>query len=236
MKLVDKDFLYSGIDIDYQRENNCEENGCDDICRCSRIINSTIESIDINSLVESIYYEYFDKSEQTKRDLKLNYILNGIDKTIDFYTIDKILRINRIWDKENWEIKTSNGYYGEEVDSVTLYSNVASKIENQIDDVLSIDDLSKRVEYLLQLEYGYLLPELIGKNYKVDYIKKEDIIFASDGHYKRIQRENLDHYSDKNYSNIRGVVLQKGDKYKLVDGYHRCFSTNKLDVLVLKAY
>lgn len=234
MKVVDKNF--SGVEIEYDRETSCEESGCDTICRCSIIVNSKIESIDINSIIESIYYEYFDKSEQTKRDLKLNSILNGIDKTIDLYTIDKILRINRIWDKENWEINISNSYYGEEVDSVTLCKSVAEKIENQLDKVLFIDDLSKRTEYLLNLEYGYILPQLIGKNYKLETIKKEDIIFGSDGHYRKIQTEDLEHYSDKNYSNIRGVVTQKDDKYKLIDGYHRCFSTKKTDVLVLKAY
>lgn len=236
MKVVDKNFYYSGVEIEYDRETSCEESGCDTICRCSRIVDSKIESIDINSIIESIYYEYFDKSEQTKRDLKLNSILNGIDKTIDLYTIDKILRINRIWDKENWEINISNSYYGEEVDSITLWKSVAEKIENQLDEALFIDDLSKRTEYLLNLEYGYILPELIGKNYKLETIKKEDIIFGSDGHYRKIQTEDLEHYSDKNYSNIRGVVSQKDDKYKLIDGYHRCFSTKKTDVLVLKAY
>jgi len=234
MKVVDKDF--SGVEIEYDRETSCEESGCDTICRCSRIVNSKIESIDINSIIESIYYEYFDKSEQTKRDLKLNSILNGIDKTIDLYTIDKILRINRIWGKENWEINISNSYYGEEVDSVTLWKSVAEKIEYQLDEVLFIDDLSKRTEYLLNLEYGYILPELIGKNYKLETIKKEDIIFGSDGHYRKIQTEDLEHYSDKNYSNIRGVVTQKDDKYKLIDGYHRCFKTDKNQVKVLIAY
>lgn len=236
MKVVDKNFYYSGVEIGYDRETSCEESGCDTICRCSRIVDFKIESIDINTIIESIYYEYFDKSEQTKRDLKLNSILNSIDKTIDLYTIDKILRINRIWNKENWEINISNSYYGEEVDSVTLWKSVAEKIENQLDEVLFIDDLSKRTEYLLNLEYGYILPELIGKNYKLETVKKEDILFGSDGHYRKIQTEDLEHYSDKNYSNIRGVVTQKNDKYKLIDGYHRCFSTKKTDVLVLKAY
>lgn len=237
MKVVNKNFYYSGVvEIEYDRETSCEENGCDIICRCSRIVDSKIESIDINSIIESIYNEYFDKSEQTKRDLKLNSILNGVDKNIDLYTIDRVLRINRIWDKENWEINISNGYYGEEVNSVILCKNVAEKIENQLDEALFIDNLSKRTEYLLNLEYGYILPELIGKNYKLETIKKEDIIFGSDSHYRKIQTEDLEHYSDKNYSNIRGVVSQKDDKYKLIDGYHRCFSTKKADVLVLKAY
>jgi hypothetical protein len=236
MKIINKDFYYSGVNVEYDRENSCEESGCDTICRCSVIVNYRIESINLNSIVERVYSDYFDKSEQTKRDLKLNSILNDIDKTIDLYTIDKILRINRIWDKENWEINIGQSYYGEEVDSATLWKNVAEKIENQLDEAFLIYDLNKRIEYLLYLEYGYLLSELIDKNYKLETVKKEDIIFGSDGHYTKIQTEDLEHYSDKNYSNIRGVVIQKNDKYNLIDGYHRCFSTKKTDVLVLKAY
>lgn len=236
MEIVNNNFYYSGIDVDFDREHHCEESGCDSICRCSTIVNTKIKSIDINQIVDNIYQIYFKNTKEEKRDSKLNEILNNIDKTINLYTIDRIVRINRLWDKDNWEINVSGGYYGEELDSVILENYIARKIEKNIEDSIELNDLSKRIEFLLHLEYGYILPELIGKNYKVDTINKEDIIFGSDGHYRKIQTENLDHYNDTKYKNIRGIVTSKDDKFKLIDGYHRCFKTDKNQVKVLIAY
>lgn len=236
MKVANNNFFYSGVDVDYNRDYHCEESGCDSICRCSTIVDKEITSIDTIQIVDNIYQKYFKNTKEEKRDLKLNEILNDIDKTVNLYTIDRILRINRVWDKENWKINVSNSYYGEEIDSVILDDYIAKKIEQDIEDSIELDYLSKRMELLLHLEYGYILPELIGKNYKVDTIKKEDIIFGSDYHYRKIQRENLNHYSDAKYKNIRGVVIPKDDKFKLIDGYHRCFSTKRKDVKVLIAY
>lgn len=235
-EIVDNDFYYSGVDIEYDREHHCDESGCDSICRCSTIVNTKITSVDTNQIVDTIYNKYFKTSKEEKRDSKLNEILNNIDKTINLYTIDRIVRTNRLWDKDNFEVNISNGYYGEEVNSVNLEYSIAKKTEEDIESSIEIDDLSKRIEFLLQLEYGYILPELIGKNYKVDTIKKEDIVFGSDGHYRKIQRENLDHYNDINYQGIRGIVIPKDGKFKLIDGYHRCFKTDKNKVKVLIAY
>lgn len=236
MTIINKDFHYSGLEVDYTREYHCHRYGCDNICRCSTIVDSIVKFIDINQIVDKVYSLYFDKSKETKRDLKLNSILNDIDKKINLFTIDRILRLNRAWDKENWEINIENSYYGEEIHSVILQRHIAEKVESNIEDAILIENLSNRIEFLLKLEYGYILPELIGKSYKVDTIKKEDIIFGSEGHYRKIQTEKLEHYSDVNYKNIRGIVIKKDDKYKLIDGYHRCYSTNKKNITVLIAH
>jgi hypothetical protein len=71
------------------------------------------------------------------------------------------------------------------------------------------------------LEYGKILPELKDRKYSVETHERDSIIFGSDEHYRKVNTKSLDHYSDKNYTGIRGVALYKVDKLRLIDGYHR---------------
>ena len=237
MGIKDEDFLYNGIEIDYRREYNCENSGCNDenICRCSYITDKSVESIDMTSIVNQIYSILFDESLSSKRNIILDKLLFDIDKDINVYTIDRIARSCKLYLPESWDINVSGGYYGQEIDSVILNSKVSSDFESKLRIALSLG-LKERIEYILNLEYGYILPELENKNYKILNVNKSDIIFGSDGHLKKISKKDLKHYSDSNYNGIRGIVVEKSGKYKLIDGYHRCFSTNKEKVLVLKAY
>ena len=127
------------------------------------------------------------------------------------------------------------------ISSFTLLSvSIVNKVESHLDIAFSIDDLSGRIEYLLGLEYGHLLPELVGCKYEAIEVNKEDIIFGSEGHYEKVKYKKLNHYLDSNYNGIRGVVLLKerkaGNQFRLIDGYHRCSSTQKDKVKVLRAY
>jgi hypothetical protein len=118
--MIDFNFQWDGIELDYDRRYSCNESGCDMICRCSEIVNQKIVSINYSNLVEAVYNYYFDKSLSTERDIKLNSVLHGITKEIDLYTIDRITRHFKLWDKSNWDINIENGFYGQEIDSVTI--------------------------------------------------------------------------------------------------------------------
>ena len=234
-KLLKRSFKWAGVDCDYDRYTTCEESGCDYICRCSKIINQRVCDVDISVISSEIYAEFFDDSLSTKRDNKINSVLFGISKEIDLYTIDRILRNFKIWDSDNWEVDIDGGYYGEELGDICLEYHISKRLEDEIELALSIDDINSRIEYLLKLEYGYLLPELKGRSYEVVTLNKEDIVFGSVNQYKKVSNENLDHYSDKKYTGIRGVVMEDGKKFKIIDGYHRLFKTDLDKVLVLKA-
>jgi hypothetical protein len=237
MNIENENFLYSGIEIDYEREYNCENSGCGDegICRCSYIVDESVKSINISYIVDHIYSILFDETLSSKRNIILDKLLFDIDKDVNIYTIDRIARNCKLHSPDSWDINTSFGYYGQEVDSVTLKNDIVIEFESKLGTAFSLG-LKERIEYILGLEYGYILPELENKNYKIININKSDIIFGSDGHLKKVSKKDLKHYSDSNYKGIRGIVVEKSGKYKLIDGYHRCFSTNKENVLVLKAY
>lgn len=238
MKILHKNFYDEvSTDLVYNRKFECEKYNCeDDICRCSKIVNERLNKLNIVEITNSIYNLYFDKSEETKRDLKLNKLLNNIDKEIDLYTIDRILRINKAYNVENWRILKEEGYYGQEIESVKIENKLALKLDSLVKESLNIDNIKQRVEYLINLEYGYILDSLVDKNYKVKEIDKSKLIFSNESHYKNVSSKKLDYYSDSNYKNIRGIALEYGDKFKLIDGYHRSFSSNKEKIKLLVAY
>jgi hypothetical protein len=237
MDLKNKDFLYTGIDIDYKRDYDCSSYGCDSegICRCSSIYDEQIININVSEIVDSIYNDIYDNSKATKRNNVINSIF-GISKDLELYTIDRIVRKSLIYDENIWEIVIEGGYYGQEIGSVRLDSTYADKLSQKINESMVIDNVKNRVEYLLNIEYGYILPELLDKEYRIITINKSDIIFGNENHLKNVSTKELEFYSDINYDGIRGVVTKKEGKYRVIDGYHRLSKTSKKSVMVIEAY
>ena len=234
--IVGVSFKYH-TNYDYDAYRDCGAHGCDEegICRCETLENAHVVTVDIPSIVNEIYNSIFDNSLSSKRNSAINSILGGVSKEIDIYTIDRILRINKAYEPTNWEVQVCGGYYGQEIDDVLLENSVAQKIEDQINEALSIIDLTSRIEYLLMLEYGNILPALQGRQYSLETVERDSIIFGSDEHYRKVNTKNLDHYSDKNYDGIRGIALVKDGKFRLIDGYHRSSTSENIKIQLLIA-
>jgi hypothetical protein len=226
-KIVGADFKYCGVNYDYDSETSCSESGCDSegICRCGVIVNQRVESVDVCQMADEIYKLYFDNSKSTDRNNKINSVLYGTGKELDTYCIDRVLRAHMIWDNDKWSISVESGYYGQEMGRITIESPYDKKIQDDIETVLSLNTIKEKIDFILNLEYGYLLPELDGCDYEISTININDVIFGSDGHYKKIQTQNVEHYVDINYKGIRGVVKEEGGKYKIIDGYHRMYAS-----------
>ena len=239
---IDMDFNYSGVDVNYNTRYSCKEYGCNQegICRCGQIVDEEVTDVDLSYIVENVYNTFFeddDKKTRT-RDEKINEVIFGTGKDFDIYTIDRILRSSKIWDKNIWKINVGGGWYGQEVDSVKIISTVASKLEMQLFEALSINSFTERMEYLLMLEYGKLLPELEDCLYEIIQVKKEDLILGSKSNVEAVKDEmltyGLKHYEE--YNGIKGVVIPKGDKFRVIDGYHRIYvnKNNYPKVIVAK--
>ena len=233
--LKDITFQYNGAYVDYGYTYDCENYGCDEegICRCGTINNEHIDSVDVSLIVKRIYDEFFEQGKAANRNNAINEVLYGIGKDIDIYTIDRILRSYKIWENENWNIEVEGGYYGQEAGNVTIKESIADKIDEELWTVFSLPSLKEKIEYLLNVEYGKVLPELSNCNYESIVIDKNDVVFGVENHLNKVMKKDLDFYSDKNYSGIRGIVVKSGDKWRIVDGYHRIFTTKwpKLKVL-----
>jgi hypothetical protein len=238
MNLNSIDLHYRCVDIDYHSEYDCSNNGCDDegICRCGTIYETEITHVDVTQMVNLIYDKLFDDTTVSgKREGKLSQLLYGIGEDINRYTIDRVLRKYKVWEPDYYTVEVCGGYYGQEIEGVFLNQNIASKIEEELNIAFSIDDLSGRVEYLLGLEYGSLLPDLEHCHYEIIEIDKSDINFGSISHHSKVKKKDLEFYTDRNYKGIRGVVTFVNGKYRLIDGYHRVHTTAGHKVKVLNA-
>lgn len=235
--LKDITFQYNGAYVDYGYTYDCENYGCDEegICRCGTINNEHIDSVDVSLIVKRIYDEFFEQGKAANRNNAINEVLYGIGKDIDIYTIDRILRSYKIWENENWNIEVEGGYYGQEAGNVTIKESIADKIDEELWTVFSLPSLKEKIEYLLNVEYGKVLPELSNCSYESIVIDKDEVVFGVENHLNKVMKKDLDFYSDKNYSGIRGIVVKSGDKWRIVDGYHRIFTTKFPRLKVLAA-
>lgn len=234
---IKKNYIYS-IDCSIIGDYSCEQHGCIDegICRCYKISDVRISNIDILSIVMDIYSQIYDtKSNQYKRDSKLNQLLFGFDPDVEIYTIDRILRNYKLFKPDLWEANWISGYYGDELDRIEMKDEVFKKLVVSISQLILLGTLKEKIEYILLGEYGYLLENLKSKKYRVEKVNKNDILFPQTEYYKKIDT-NLDFYSDSKYDLIRGVCILNEDRYKVVDGYHRLSNTKKEEVKIIVAY
>lgn len=234
VNLIGFDFK-NQLRVNYSSINSCETSGCNEegICRCTQITDCSVEKVSISQMVEEIHNFYFDKSKSSKRNIKINEILYGINQEIEKYTIDRILRINKVWNNECWEVQLINGYYGQEIDVVILQQELAAKIQNEIGLALSILGINNRIEFLLKLEYGKILPHLQNLDWKLIRLSKDDINVPSQSHLEIVKKKELNYYFAPKYNSIRAVVIKDDDKWKLVDGYHRLSAISLGDFWVL---
>jgi hypothetical protein len=222
-------------DWTFDSDFHCRDFGCEEekICRCSTISHYEITSVGFNSIVSDIYKRIFEDSTESKRNQKIEAIIGGITDEINLYTIDRIFRINKLFLCQNFYAEIIKGYYGEEIGPIYINESVAEKVKNQLEVAFSKDNLTDRIKYLLYLEYGYILPDLKTGNFTLEIVKKNDIIFGNNSHFEKVSRENLEFYNNKNYKLIRGVAIREGERFRLIDGYHRCFSCNDGELVLL---
>lgn len=235
------DFNYI-LDADYDRsECVCDPNDYD-YCRCTSIINARIDDYDIKKVVDTIYNQYYDDTTVAgKRNIKINGIINGISYHLDKYFIYRLLVINKVFnDGWEWEFDISGGYYGEEMNSVSMDSFLATKLNEQVDKVIKFKTIKEKVDYCLELEYGELTQRSIDcKEYEIIDITLAVIDEKSmnTDHIKTVKNET-NYYSDYPKDLPRGIVRKTANGYAIVDGYHRIYGlpdkTKGFKVLLMK--
>jgi hypothetical protein len=234
--ILEKDFSWA-TKLSYDTEYYCDEYGCNEerICRCSVISNAQVTGVRFSDLNKEIFDEYRDNSTITKRNNKLNSLLHNITYNIDWYTVNRILVANKLFLPQSWNINVFNGYYGQEIGEVTIEPELSIKIDTEVNNALEILDLQKRIEYLLTIEYGGVLPELKNCKWEEIEIDSDKIYYGNTRHRDNVLSKELDYYSDSQYKGIRGIVINKFGGYQVIDGYHRCLSTKLSTVKVLRA-
>lgn len=202
------------VDYDYDR-TPCHCN--DDYCRCTKIVNEHVTSLNIKKVIKEFSNEY----------VKTN-------SYIDSYCFDRICYAFRIYDKDSYEVEVGGGYYGEEVYGV--YFENEEKIFDAYQYLLTLNTNIEKIQYCLSLEYGYLI-NCVESASTADIIEvsTKQIYTPQMEYFKRVDQNVIDEYKNR-YLPI-AVCIKDGERYKLIDGYHR-FVANKneetVDIVVLK--
>lgn len=194
------DFQYSGaVEYDYYNARDCSSNGCSEegICRCSKIEDERVISVNLGKLV----FEIISRKISTKENQFLDYC------------IYRLAVIHKMYEPHSWYIKTGGGYYGEEIYGVFIDNQ---NFKEDVDELVTLSP-QERIKYILVKEYGFLLEPLEGKTFREIEVNSGDLRVGNNEYRKKVKRGV---YND-NYDLPIGLYLKSEDKYKLVDGYHR---------------
>lgn len=229
------DFRWSeGLEYDYDSvvAPDHDERCANDYCRCSSIEYPRINSIDYKGIAKKII-ETFD-------------IVN--DRILNSRVINDIERVCKDITEDDFYFDVCGGYYGEELEAITLDSSIIlRKLEEVIDlkktRKTKLDKLNEGrvvidaevVKDILIREYGYLLDDLVDAEFSVIEVDTSDIVLPNTEYAEKVKNSDLSGY--KNHRGICGVVRMDGDKYRVVDGYHRVtVNLNKRKIKVILAY
>lgn len=182
------------------------EECANDYCRCSTIENIKIESVDLGYL----YKEVLRVIRKEYEDISLQHL----------YCIERLFSIHNVYDVSCWELSVKGGYYGEEINGAE-FSN-EDKLIADIYKVLSLDT-DDAIRYILEAEYGYVLPVLKDKTFSVYSLNLNEVHIPNDRYLAVVSSEAFAG------SEVKGLLLAEHDKFKLIDGYHRysCLMKNK---------
>jgi hypothetical protein len=146
------------------------------------------------------------------------------------YCVERILVAHKLYDVSKYEVFVQSGYYGQEIGAVKLDGSVARECDKDIAKMLAMCGDRRRIAFVLELEYGYLLPVLKGKSFEICTVDKSELIFGQDDHYRRLDKDVVASYSDdewRKYKHPRGICIRDGDRFRVIDGYHRCAAAKR---------
>lgn len=197
------DFQYIlDCDYDYSCRGQCYP---DDYCRCATYENLTLEPV-TQSQLEGVTKHYTEE-----------WYIKG--EHMD-YCLDRLFRFYKGYDPSNWYIGVENGYYGEEIGSITF--DKEDEFRTSVKVLLGMKP-NERIEQLLFMEYGSLPDTLKGLEWSVEKHSASDIMTGdtptSDIDNMRALKARDEVY--EGYTGIIGLVTEINGRYKLIDGHHR---------------
>jgi len=194
--------------------NNCD---CgDDYHRCAVFSGGEIKSVYYDSIFHKVSGRY-------------NIV------SVKDYCLDRWIR------KEittgSFEVYGVRGYYGDEAE-VSMDTVAWSNLKDFVH-MLNTDTNQKCIEEVLYKEYGYILPPLEGKDWKVvdkvniDLISSAKLDDASPEHIVALNREVVGGYlsdlkCDYKSKYLSCMCIKHGNSYRLIDGNHRLAASRAL--------
>ena len=190
--------------------------------------------------------DYIHKKNVKPTSVKLWYIKNEVFKyfdrfdELDRYCLIKLCLINGITDPNNYIPEVRPDYYSDTVSfSYGKKDELLEELNTYLEKSSNMSDYEK-VMYILNKEYGYVLTSLQNKhNAEIISINISDIVQLNEEYYVKVNNHNKvndlykELYSNDDKMDFQKfpvcVLLKEGDKYRVIDGYHRLFVARTSD-------
>lgn len=198
------------VDYDYDR-SGCTCGAMYGVCRCTTIVNTWINKVNVHEVVERLYREH-------SRD----------DSEINKYCFDRICYAFKVYDKYFYEVETGSGYYGEEVYGVWFDNE--ERIVNAYNEMLTRNTVLEKIQYCLKREYGYLIDCVkSATSAAIIEVSPNSICPPQKEYFVKVDKNVIEEY--KNRDLPIAVCIRDGDYYRLIDGYHRFVANNDRDIV-----
>lgn len=221
--------------FDTRCDNDCDRYcSAEGTCRAFRITSVEFDAVDLLAMAADAHSMLSPAGKKMRRRREnTNLLLRGYGASFEAYCLERILVVNRAHCESSWEWEAAQGYYGQELDVLRLADEVARECARLFDEVSGIDGLDGRVEWLLNLEYGRVLPQLAGLSYSIRTVPRERILYPQTRHLEKAVRGLA--YQHRPAGAIMGVCVDEGGSYRVVDGYHRLSQTRSPEVTIIAA-
>ena len=234
--ITKKNNLKYSVEYDTEESHNCDEYGCDPYCHCG--------------VIDRIIVKYDKKTS-------FNFVNEfWKDMTTPSYLSSVLAEryLSRRITSDDFTYEACRGYYGEELDSITLENRSA------LDEFEGFSDNTERLYEWLTLEYGRVLPEIYDacSFWKLDLINISDIedrtlpklnkSFLLENYLTEIKKPGKSktgatafvqqHWIHKDHSKYFAPLClpTKDGKYRLIDGRHRFFAYQQIVEVYPKSY
>ena len=125
-----------------------------------------------------------------------------------------------------FDVHACGGYYGEEIGEIKMCPSVADEIAKKLRLLGEMKSNRERILYVLNNEYGHVLSAVEkAKSWYVKTVDFSEIDIGQPDHYNKLEDSVVAAYVD--YDLPRAVCLKSGDKFRLIDGYHRVAAFEK---------
>lgn len=206
---MNKNRIFKQTDLSYYVDYDYKRTGCtchESICRCTQIYDANVNMVKVTEVITNLFAKY-----------------KCSNSWFDAYCFDRICYAMKIYDVNLYEVEVGWGYYGQEVYGVWFENE--EKIFNAYHEVLELNTNLEKIQYCLNLEYGYLLDCVKdATSASIITVSVDDIRLPQMEYFQKVDAKIIDAYKDRLLP--IGVCMKDGNRYKLIDGYHR-FVANK---------
>ena len=194
------------VDYDYER-SECHCN--DDYCRCTEIEHAWVDEINIHKVIGELYRRHC-----------------RTDADIDKYCFERICYAFKIYNEDYYEVKVDWGYYGQEI--VGVYFENEEKVFNAYYEMLEMSTAIEKIQYCLKLEYSYLIDCVESStSAAIIEVSPNDIRLPQTEYFIKLENNTIEEYKDRDLP--IAVCIRDGNKYRLIDGYHRFIANKERD-------